>query len=50
MILYNITTPIGTCVCFETNGTYFPYHSFDKKFLLKDIINIERIDKKGDEE
>ena len=50
MILYNITTPIGTCVCFEKNGIYFPYHSFDEKFLFENILNIERIDKKGDDE
>lgn len=49
MILYNITTPIGTCVCYETNGTYHPFHSFDKKFLFQDILDIERIEKKEDE-
>jgi hypothetical protein len=49
MILYNITTPIGTCVCYEKNGIYFPYHAFDEKFLFESIINIERIDKGDDE-
>ena len=45
MTTYEITTAVGTCVCYEVSGIYYPLHEYEcDKFLFEPILNIQRIE------